>query len=82
MRWCLKGNGIFYTQSFYREILLLFLSLAKVFGASRFPRGRHSFCGQQHWERFLLWITSKGGVCHWLNGVVYAKAMGKRWITF
>ena len=20
MRWCLKGNGIFYTQSFYREI--------------------------------------------------------------
>ena len=77
MRWCLKGNGIFYTQSFYREILLLFLSLAKVFGASRFPRGRHSFCGQQHWKRLLLWKISQRGVCHLVNQHCMCQGIGE-----
>ena len=75
----LKGNGIFDTQSFTGScgVPLPPFSLGKAFGPVRFPRECHSFCGQQHWKRLLLWKISQRGVCHLVNQHCMCQGIGE-----
>ena len=75
----LKGNGIFDTQSFTGScgVPLPPFSLGKAFGPLRFPRECHSFGGQQHWKRLLLWIISQRGVCHLVNRHCMCQGIGE-----
>ena len=65
--WCLKGNGMFDTQSYYNIIRgeLLPIFRGRVFGKLRSLGGWHFLCGQRFMGKSLHWIILCLGSAFW-----------------